>query len=1232
MRRDRLYRANKWNKNLFWNGGGTNSTNQQAGDYTYSLNNVGNWMSNLNNNGSSGNTGDNRLSGVSVYTGNTGKPTGPTNAQMQNTFGQINSYAAGLNQGANNANGGSSAAQGISGGSGWEQAGSGLASALPSGEMTVGEHYYRRGVYDAADPLYYVAGGRESEVGNTLSDIGISLTQNGGKWGALAGAGFKITGDLWNALGGEKTNKELLAATNDTINKNKNFRSNAQGFDDIVMPIAGNTSALNSDVYEGSLFHSVGSKNDDLRNGLIAALDWSDRSVTNNVDNLRKDQLNRAYANYSAYGGPMERIPFPQPYPMQNNMGALEYNVMSDMLTNKKQQTENKNTMSNTGNVFLNSPNGWYGLGGVVQTHGGDFSSGLVRVNAGKSHEENPYQGVQMGVDSEGTPNLVEEGETVFNDYVYSNRIYADGGTLKKFHLPKKAKLTYAEISKKLEAEIKERPNDPISRAGFKAQMEMLADEQERQKAEMEAARAREAFEALSDEEKVAVMQRAAEEEQMAQQAMAAEAQQQTQQSTPEEVAMAEQGIPAEEVMNESTVPQEQLAANGGKLFGDGGALDWLNRHAPNLKYKEEVARVMEENAKAAGKYDYYKAAHDWRSSYEAITQKVDPTNSNKQNKYYQSLIGMGMSREAAFDMAYPEGELPYPYNSTKYNEQYRKMKEDAYNRYMKSSKKFKAKDGTLFDSRDEALRHNDAMRRARIAEQQAKQKASDAASETTSQKKPITQEQPAQATTQKPVNTQTHNSASNSTSTLKSTSSSGSKGDIVAHKYDGYRSGSDGITDAPWGFTVDENGRIDKETGYTDDYRNLVDTLGAKDIKDWAVEHQMDPSLQSFLKNNYKGNLEDFIDDTTFTDDMWRKGATDGIYGFMHHVANAIGNDKAISAAMDASAQSAADYVNSITAEADHVPQVYHALEGDDDYIQGELDPNVAGDESRRVTLGNGDVVIYHKRKNSEGKSQNTVTAGTAGEDDIIIKPNHRNENWRYAGLLGPAVGLGMMAAGVGKPDYGELNAAVDSAGNVHLANYQPIGNYLTYRPMDIWYQQNALNAQSRATDRAIANSVSPSKMAGLIANGYNSQLASGNLYRQALEYNDAQRKSVEDFNRGTNIFNAQAYNQNQQFNANALNHSGQFKSQLAMQAAAQKLNADAGWYNSLYGNVGGMFKGLADLGRENYQYNQMVDLLGSGAMPVSKKRLVESGLYSQVTAEGGKLKRKKHNRNLTI
>jgi len=41
----------------------------------------------------------------------------------------------------------------------------------------------------------------------------------------------------------------------------------------------------------------------------------------------------------------------------------------------------------------------------------------------------------------------------------------------------------------------------------------------------------------------------------------------------------------------------------------------------------------------------------------------------------------------------------------------------------------------------------------------------------------------------------------------------------------------------------------------------------------------------------------------------------------------------------------------------------------------------------------------------------------------------------------------------------------------------------------------------------------------------GYNSQLASGNLYRQALEYNDALKKQTEEFNRYTNLANSQGF-----------------------------------------------------------------------------------------------------------
>ena len=224
-----------------------------------------------------------------------------------------------------------------------------------------------------------------------------------------------------------------------------------------------------------------------------------------------------------------------------------------------------------------------FAFGGDLQTNGSDFPTGLTYVNAGGSHEENPYDGVQMGVDPEGIPNLVEEGEVVFNDYVYSQRIELDDDAKEKFHFSKKKDITYADAAKKLEREIKERPNDPISQAAFKAQMADLAEEQERQKAEMDAARAREAFEALSPEEQTALMQQAAQQEQIAQeqamqeQAMAEQAAAE-QQPTPEEIAMAEQQqqmmqeVPTADAMGTVATAQPVMAC-GGRInkFDKGG-------------------------------------------------------------------------------------------------------------------------------------------------------------------------------------------------------------------------------------------------------------------------------------------------------------------------------------------------------------------------------------------------------------------------------------------------------------------------------------------------------------------------------------------------------------------------------------------------------------------------------------------------------------------------------------
>ena len=85
-----------------------------------------------------------------------------------------------------------------------------------------------------------------------------------------------------------------------------------------------------------------------------------------------------------------------------------------------------------------------------------------------------------VGVDQEGTPNLVEEGELIFNDYVFSNRlkptkkILADSGFNKKYE-----DWTFAKIAEDLQKESSERPNDNISLNTLNDSMNRLITMQE---------------------------------------------------------------------------------------------------------------------------------------------------------------------------------------------------------------------------------------------------------------------------------------------------------------------------------------------------------------------------------------------------------------------------------------------------------------------------------------------------------------------------------------------------------------------------------------------------------------------------------------------------------------------------------------------------------------------------------------------------------------------------------
>lgn len=181
----------------------------------------------------------------------------------------------------------------------------------------------------------------------------------------------------------------------------------------------------------------------------------------------------------------------------------------------------------------------------------------------------------------------------------------------------------------------------------------------------------------------------------------------------------------------------------------------------------------------------------------------------------------------------------------------------------------------------------------------------------------------------------------------------------------------------------------------------------------------------------------------------------------------------------------------------------------------------------------------------------------------------------------------------------------------------------------MDIWFEQNKATADARATDRALINTAVPTgaKAASLLASGYNNQIANGELYRKALEYNDQKQQQVAEFNRATDQFNADAYNRQSQFNASAQNDAIGRATSAKLQAAQTKLNSDADWYNGIYGNVGQLFKGLSDLGKERTATGWRNALATSGAYGVlGEDALVAAGMAKRKenkTSEGGSIKK---------
>lgn len=139
------------------------------------------------------------------------------------------------------------------------------------------------------------------------------------------------------------------------------------------------------------------------------------------------------------------------------------------------------NSVENTQNtMFSNSLLNVASYGGPLFNHTGDWTNGLTFINAGGTHEQNPFEGVQVGVDPQGTPNLVEEGEIIYNDYVFSNRLKPTKKQLEDNGLNKKYEgWTFAKIVEDLQKESADSPIDFISQNTLEDMISIVTNMQE---------------------------------------------------------------------------------------------------------------------------------------------------------------------------------------------------------------------------------------------------------------------------------------------------------------------------------------------------------------------------------------------------------------------------------------------------------------------------------------------------------------------------------------------------------------------------------------------------------------------------------------------------------------------------------------------------------------------------------------------------------------------------------
>lgn len=328
-----------------------------------------------------------------------------------------------------------------------------------------------------------IGGNYDSGVGNALSGLSTVAQAIPGPWGAIASTGLNVLGGVTNRLFGSSMNEQNIAKVENTINNLNSMQSDTNSYDTLAdtwsnTAFGGNFS--NKYIGKDGLFsNKAKNKARALRDQMNLANSFALNTLENNADNIAETTKNNLEATYAALGGLLHQY---------GNGGSIHINPANKGKFNATKKrtgktteelTHSKNPLTRKRAIFAQNAAKWnHAFGGELNTQGGDFSTGLTFVNAGSSHEENPYGGIMMGIAPDGNPNLVEEGEAIYNNYVFSNRLKLPKEVLDKYKL-KGEDITFADAVKQISKDSEERPNDPVSKATLDDIMSELAAVQE---------------------------------------------------------------------------------------------------------------------------------------------------------------------------------------------------------------------------------------------------------------------------------------------------------------------------------------------------------------------------------------------------------------------------------------------------------------------------------------------------------------------------------------------------------------------------------------------------------------------------------------------------------------------------------------------------------------------------------------------------------------------------------